>query len=234
MLEPSRSRYLAALGIDVYVPRVVLPGAGASVLCEWDEQALAETAEPAGIPELLGKTFGAALEPNPVASIPAPVLAGEQKPVRPAPARDVQRTEQPVPRFALSIVLAANGVLLIDDAPASSAVRNDYQRLLGNFLNAVNKDGQFVLDLFAWPLRNSPPIVQGEAAAKETLAAHLYKQIQQRGIKTVLLLGESAQRWVCLESPELNCIRSNSLLGCLRDPSLKRQLWHDVRGMAAG
>lgn len=232
MLEPSRSRYLAALGIDMYVPRVVLPGARVSPLCEWDELPLAEIAEPPVLPELPGNV----LEQKRSAPPLTPVLDPSQKPTRatPIPPRETARVEHPVPKFALSVVLAANGVLLIDDAPASGAARNEYQRLLGNFLNAVNKDGQFVLDLFVWPLRNSPAIVQNEQAARETLAAHLHKQIQQRAIKTVLLLGEAAQQWVQLDNSELTCIRSNSLLGCLRDPSLKRQLWHDVRGLAAG
>lgn len=228
MLEPSRSRYLAALGVDVYVPRVVLPAAKISDVCAWDEAAFAEISAPAISPAPIKES----LEQKTAAPARAPIVDIERKAAAPIVVREAARAEQAVPKFALSIVLAANGVLLIDDAPSSNSARSEYQRLLGNFLNAVNKDPQFSLDVFFWPMHKNPSIAQDEAAAKETLAAYLHKQIQQRAINTVLLLGAAAQQWVAVDEAALRCIRSNSLLGCLSDPSLKRQLWSDVRELS--
>jgi hypothetical protein len=228
MLEPTRSRYLAALGIDIYVPRAVLPGALVSPPCEWEALSTGDIAEPARRPEL--NAPASALKAAP--PISAPLIDTVRKPVQPIPVRTPRNPDAIIPKFALSVVLAANGVLLIDDAPPTSAIRNEYQRLLGGFLQAVNSDPQFALEIFFWPLRNSSPIAQDENAAKETLAAYLQKQIQQRSIKTVLLLGAVAQRWVALDDAQLRYIRSNSLLGCLSDPSLKRQLWNDVRELS--
>ena len=229
MLEPLRSRYLAALGVDVYVPRAILPAAKCSDVCVWDEAAFAE-ASPVEISAAPG---GEALAQKTAVRARAPIIDVERKSAAPIVVREAaRRAESAAPKFALSIVLAANGVLLIDDAPASSAARHDYQRLLGNFLKAVNKDPQFDLDIFFWPMHKNPSIAQDEAAAKETLAAYLHKQIQQRAIHTVLLLGAAAQQWVSLDETLLRSIRSNSLLACLHDSSLKRQLWSDVRELS--
>jgi hypothetical protein len=239
MLEPMRSRYLAALGVDMYVPQLILPGAKLSTACEWDVAALeAPVVAPPGI-----ESIKTEVEPQvPMAQARVPVVESEKKPTRPATAEPTSATPTAavvVPKFALSIVRAANGVLLIDDAPVAAA-RSEYERLLGNFLNAMLKDGQCSLDIFFWPMHKSAQIVQDENAARETLAAHLHKQIQQRALHTVLLLGDAAQRWVDLDAAlgvdgqALRCIRSTSLLACLREPALKRQLWNDVRELSVG
>lgn len=238
MLEPMRSRYLAALGVDMYVPQLILPGAKLSAACEWDVAAL--EASIAAAPAI--ESIKAEVEPQaPIAPTRVPVVESEKKSPTPSaqPATAQPAAAVVVPKFALSVVLAANGVLLIDDAPASQAARSDYERVLGNFLTAMNKDGQFSLDIFFWPMHKSAQFVQDENAAKETLAAHLHKQIQQRALHTVLLLGDAAQRWVDLDfaagvdGQALRCIRSTSLLACLREPALKRQLWNDVRELSA-
>lgn len=238
MLEPMRSRYLAALGVDMYVPQVILPGAKLSTACEWDV-AMLEASIPAAAPviESIKTEVAQTLEITPPR---VAVVEAEKKPARQSTQPFITQPTAAtvvVPKFALSIVLAANGILLIDDAPVSQSARSEYERLLGNFLTAVNKDGQFSLDIFFWPMHKSAQIVQDENAAKETLAAHLHKQIQQRALHTVLLLGEAAQRWVDLtlnhDAQALRCIRSTSLLACLREPTLKRQLWSDVRELSA-
>lgn len=238
MQEPMRSRYLAALGVDMYVPKVILPGAKLSTACEWDVATLEAQVAAAPVIESI-KTEVAAkpeLAPARVAVVDAEKKSPRQSITQAAIAQPTTAAVA-VPKFALSVVLAANGILLIDDAPVSAAARGEYERLLGNFLTAVNKSGQFSLDIFFWPMHKNAQIVQDENAAKETLAAHLHKQIQQRALHTVLLLGDAAQRWVDLtldlDTQSLRCIRSNSLLACLREPALKRQLWSDVRELSA-
>lgn len=237
MLEPMRSRYLAALGVDMYVPQVILPGAKLSTACEWDVAALEASIPAAPVIESIKTEVASKVEMTPSRVV---VVDAEKKPPRQSTQPFIASPTTPtvvVPKFALSIVLAANGILLIDDAPGPQSTRSEYERLLGNFLTAVNKDGQFSLDIFFWPMHKNAQIVQDENAAKETLAAHLHKQIQQRALHTVLLLGDAAQRWVDLaldlDTQPLRCIRSNSLLACLREPALKRQLWSDVRELSA-
>lgn len=245
MQEPLRSQYLAALGIENYVPRFILPGAKLSEPCEWFE-APADTvdatidarapSEPSRNTENnrdiinTEKTADSAIQRAPIIETPVarPVRINEiidtKVPVAPAAA---------VPQFALSIVLAAGGILLIDAAPASSAERSAYQKLLSNMLPALRPAAaQYVLDIFIWPLTRQPKISRDADAAKETLAAYLHKQIQQRAIDTVLLLGDAAQQWSTFNDADVRVIKSTSLLACVQDPALKRSLWSDIRHIA--
>jgi len=235
VLEPQRSQYLRALGIEVYVPRLVLPGAKPSPLCEWDFLPPPSTSAPASIDT----------EPAAIAN-PA-----RQRPLTDALQIDIaeQATAKAVadianevrgatvvaapPKIALSVVIGDGGILIVDDTPATTALRADYLRLLSNILFAVNgRNAQPSLDVFLWPLTKRPQLDQSAEAARETLAAHIQKQIQQYGIRTVLLLGDAAQQWCALDSDSLRCIKSVSALACLKAPATKRALWNDIRQLA--
>jgi len=243
MLEPWRSHYLDALGVDVYVPRVILPGAKPSDVCEWDwpEDAAAPVSEAPDIPEIVA-TAPVPMTPTPPAERLPPVTeetrAPRREPSAPAvtPARAAQAA---IPRFALGIVsVADSGVLIVDDAPPNNAVRADYLRLLGNLSFALQRRaGNPTLDVFIWPMvKNNPQIDQSEGAAREALAAYLQKQIQQQALQSVLLLGGNAAQWLA-ESvrPPLGVDIACSVSGwsALRNPAAKRQLWQDLRHLAA-
>lgn len=248
MLEPRRSRYLRALGIDSYVPRVVLPGARPSVACEWEV-----AAEPVASP--VAESAAAVLEglaPPPVTGTPAaerPVAVSrapeidlqpaaprltEQAPATPAAKPAAKSTDaEEAPRIALAIAVGG-GVLVVDDAPANPAERGELQRLLGNILFALRSDGAApVLDVFLWPMLKQPQLDRSAAAARETLAAHIQNQIQRNAVHTVLLLGGAARQWVEIDAAGLRCVHSVSALECLRAPATKRQLWQDIRHLAA-
>ena len=240
MLEPQRSQYLRALGIEVYVPRLVLPGAKESPLCAWDflpsAPALADTPLPADIAIAAesppaGGVVRALPEVLRVDLAPAPLAAKAVIAVV-----DAIRTATAVaapPKIALSVVVGDGGILIVDDAPATTALRADYLRLLGNILFAVHgRNVQPALDVFLWPLAKRPQLDQGADAARETLTAHIQKQIQQHAIHTVLLLGAAAQQWCALDNDTLRCVKSVSALACLRAPETKRTLWHDIRQLA--
>src|SRR5690606_1262392 len=236
-------RYLAALGVDNYVPRMILPGARLSTVCEWDVEALeAALLEPQPAAKSIARPLAALI--NDEAKAPPAVSLRERStaPVQPAEneaqtaatsADKPSATSSVIPSFALGIALAANGVMLIDDAPASAAARGAYERLLGAFLKAVNKDSHFPLDVFSWPLRKSPHIAQDEHGPRETLTAHLQKHAQLRGLTAVLLHGERAQQCAVPGHAGVRCIRTASLLACVQGASLKRQIWTDVRDLAA-
>ncbi|HSB97830.1 MAG TPA: hypothetical protein VLC91_15325 [Spongiibacteraceae bacterium] len=243
MLEPQRSQYLRALGIEVYVPRWVLPGAKPSQLCEWDflptqasiSPALVSiAAEPvtAAIParqRALPEELRIDVTPRPAAKAVADIASADI-------ASEIGNATAVVapPKIALSVVVGDGGILIVDDAPATTALRADYLRLLSNILFAVcGRNTQPTLDVFLWPLAKRPQLDQSAEAARETLAAHIQKQIQQYAIHTVLLLGDAAQHWCALDSDNLQCIKSVSALACLRAPELKRTLWNDIRPLAA-
>lgn len=250
MLEPRRSGYLRALGIDIYVPRLILPGALPSAACEWEAEPQSDV--PARAMDVVAEVIAA------VAAVPAPQVSADQpdtissqdqhpatrsrvpdidpQPVtaprstEPVPARPVADTS---PKIALGIAVGG-GVLLIDDAPASPAERGEFQRLLGNVLFALRGDGALpALDVFLWPMSKQPQLDRSADAARETLAAHIQNQIQRHAVHTVLLLGDAARQWVDIDAEGLRCVRSVSALGCLREPAQKRQLWQDIRRLAA-
>ena len=230
MLEPLRSQYLAALGVDNYAPRFILPGAKLSEPCAWletfDESAHSESAN----------SESTNSEPT-QSEMAAPPKTQQIAPViEPIVKRALRANVEAGPKFALSIVLSAGGILLIDDAPTSSADRTGYQKLLNNMLPALRpaaaqypEGHKYVLDIFLWPLTRQPQIPRDADAAKETLAAYLHKQVQQRAIDTVLLLGEAAQQWCTFADTDVRIVKSTSLLACVSDPALKRPLWNDIR-----
>jgi uracil-DNA glycosylase len=141
-----------------------------------------------------------------------------------------------IPRFALSVVTSDRGILIVDEAPPAAA-RADYLRLLGNLLLALRRGGaQLGLDVFLWPMVKHSHLDQSAAAARATCAAYLHRHLQARAVDTVLLLGDTAANWV----PEaergqwqVNCVTSVSAWNCLREPADKRQLWQDLRALAA-
>lgn len=242
MQEPLRSQYLAALGVENYVPRFVLPGAKISEPCEWFE-ASAEVANSSALIEESFVAEQAPIKPNSIEKVVreniqrAPII---DTAVKTSPrisensnAKTSSTQLEVGPQFALSIVLAGGGILLIDSAPASNAERNAFQQLLSNMLPALRPAAsQYVLDIFLWPMTRQPKIARDENAAKEALAAYLHKQIQQRAIDTVLLLGTVAQQWCTVNNSDTRVVQSSSLLACVKEPTLKRSLWNDIRHLA--
>jgi len=236
LLEPLRSRYLDVLGVDQYVPRAILPAAKPSTMCEW---LLAAETAPLTAESKMEAPVIAAPPAHTQAAIPNQAALPDievEPPARTAPQRtsaaikELTTNAAAMPRFALSVTIA-DGVLLLDDAPTSSAERSEFQKLIGNFLFALRRAPvQFGFDIFLWPMLKSSPVSQDAAAARDALNAYLQKQIQQRQIQRVLILGASAQQWCTLENqPSLHCMRAVSLLQCLREPHYKRQLWNEMR-----
>lgn len=234
MREPWRSHYLQALGVDVYVARGVLPGAAPSPVCEWDWAALAAPQperEQAPVPAPVAAVPTAA-RLAPVVEVNAPRRA-DTVPVPVVRAAAARPQDGAIPRFALSVAPSDCGILIVDEAPPAQAARADYLRLLGNLLFALQRKNASVnLDVFMWPMIRNAQIDQGADAAREAIAAYLHKQVQSRSIHTVLLLGDTAQRWLpAAVRPQLatTCVASSSAWACLRETALKRQLWNDIR-----
>jgi hypothetical protein len=239
MLEPRRSRYLRALGIDVYVPRAILPGARPSIACEWESEpeaapvadepcAAQPVAEPPAIQPQAARPRVAAVIDLPQSEPPARRVERDAGATPPAPTAKADAG----PQIALGIALA-DGILIVDDAPGP-AERGDYRRLLGNILFALRSDaGALASDVFLWPMLKQPQLDRSAAAARETLAAYIQNQMQRHAVHTVLLLGDAAQQWVEFELGSVRCVRSTSALACLRAPDGKRRLWHDIRHLAS-
>jgi hypothetical protein len=248
MLEPWRSQYLQAMGVEIYLPRRELPAAAPSPEWEWDESAyqiLTTAPSNAMVSIALSDSItdvAPAQRRNPV----APVM-----PAVDSPAVNRQRTPGPAPaktaaaptlQIKLQIALSESGVLIIDDLPAQPRLRNEMQRLWGNLLFALQKKPTTLqLEQFDWPLSNlrNKQIELNETAARETLAGFLSKKIQSGNVQTIILLGENAQHWISQsqfqhlagEHP-LCWLSSIGTPSILSDPRRKQQWWLDLRQFA--
>ena len=237
MLEPWRSQYLRALGVDIYLPRYDLPAAGPSVDPEWDETTLAELPQ---IAAPVADEFVASAPITPRVAAPQlerPVV--EQRPARSvdsAPALAAARTNTPTLRIKLHVYISDSGVLIIDDA--APAGRGDAQRLLANLLFALHgKSTQLSGEVFDWPLPSlrNRPLELTEGAARETLAGLLHRKAGEANVHTVLLLGANARHWLneslrqtLSADRSLRWLASHSSAAVLADPLLKRQWWADL------
>lgn len=248
MLEPVRSQYLAALGIDSYVPRLILPFAQPSLPCEWSVPAsdAATAIDEVPVPDEVRA-------PAPAVNAAAPrseqavVMRERVESVQTAPRPMARTAAEPAPsrqaeasslRFSLSVICADSGFLIIDDAPPAPSARTEYLEVLGKMLARLASPPQLLFDVFVWPRPRMPRhLDQGEAAAREVLATHLQKQIAARSLHTVLLFGDNAQQWAGGSFAQgdgagLRRAQSISFWRCLREADAKRQLWNDVKQLA--
>ena len=244
MLEPWRSHYLQAMGVEVYLPRRELPAAAPSPQWEWDESAY-QTSDEENQPIALSQSI-ADMAPTQRRNSNAPELASvetgaanRQKIPSPTPAKT---TAAPTLQIKLQIALSESGVLIIDDLPALPRQRQETQRLWGNLLFALrSKSSILQLEQFDWPLPNlrNKQIELNETAARETLAGFLNKKIQSGNVQTIILLGENAQRWInptqlqqLVDAPPLRWLSSISTQVVFADPRRKQQWWLDLRQLA--
>ena len=245
MLEPWRSDYLHAMGVDIYAPKFVLPGAGPSILADWDESSLVA---PEATAELV-KTEQALIDTSQRAKPAAPAVEGlarssnlsvsASNPARQSSdnVRERQMPERAV-RIELLVATSDAGILIVDDMP-SMQWRPQVMRLLGNLLYALErKASNLNLEFFEWPLptlqKRQAPL--DESAARETLNGFLAKKLSSGGIDAVYLLGDNANHWVSAElrstlaaqHPICWC-SSVGAMDVLRDPPLKVRWWKTLR-----
>ncbi len=240
MLEPWRSQYLQALGVEVYVPRFPISAAAPATEIEWDDVIADAFDQPIELDE-----------PIPVMPLRRSTPSVEElldvEPVRassartaPAPTPTVAGTTTPKLRIKLIIAASDSGVLIVDDA--TNIPRNDSQRLLANLLFALQgKPANLKVETFDWPLPNlrNRAIELNEDAARETLSGLLQRKILDGEVRTILLLGDNAQRWIDASLRQVLStdkqlawgvsISSSAVLG---DLQLKRQWWLDLRSIA--
>lgn len=248
MNELHRQAYLDAMGVDVYFPRVLLPGAPESELCEMPEGQLLDPAaslpgqgvEPAAasgaasegraaaMQALLGEIPGAE-----VAKSPAPPIENRAA-VAPVVSHD---SSAATPRFTLSVMRIAN-LLVIDDAAPEGA--QEFQRLQHNVWFALGLSSGVETNHFKWPIVESSHLDQSEFAARQTLQAFVQNQSKQGESVAVILMGDTAARYL-LEAPsvkgewlehfiaDLPVLCVPSLVTVLGDGEAKNQLWQALK-----
>jgi hypothetical protein len=233
LLEPWRTRYLDALGIEQWIARAPLPNAAPSIVPLWSE-----------VPEA---------EPEPAPAAVAPVEAEVRAPVAGrAPSRlpevDVQR-RAPAPaemeaaadaapqsrrntvHFSL-LMVRLSGDLMVVDAPQGTHPINDYLRLAAQVGRALGADpAALTHDIFNWPIAHHPRLATDHAAASEALTGCLSQQLQGER-RRLLVLGEAAQRWISRDVlagvEDCQAAQGPSLWRCLSAGEAKRTLWETL------
>lgn len=239
MLEPCRSHYLRALGVDQYVPRFPLVAAAPSVDLEWDDAAVADiaSADEALAAEPVATGAQSLRRAAPPVDIPD-VVATPADNVPHAPrAVPTGGNAAPMLRIKLAVVVSDSGVLIIDDANGGGS-RGDGTRLLANLLYALQrKQVNLKPEVFDWPLPNlrNRQIALDENAARETLASFLDRKLVDGNIRTIFLLGAHAQRWIDVSLRQtlaadraLSWAASLGSAEVFADPLRKRQWWLDL------
>ena len=258
MNERMRLEYLAALGIDMYMPRLQLPGArprpvlavrarlppepvrhdpvaGAGrphARITTDTADKADKADKAGIHQLVDR-----LVEN------SSVL---RKPVQPR--EPLPQTAPPAPatiRFVLNCWRPGPDLLVIDSHQPGRALPTE--ALLSNILRAVGLPVELPpAETLRWPvIRQSEALLSD---AKEMVAGFLAGHLQARPAKIVWLMGDAAVR-VCtdhnatvdkypdqaLALPDLSVpvLALPSLMDMLVDPRKKAGTWRAIRRLHA-
>ena len=244
MNELQRQAYLEAMGIDSYFPRVQLPGALASPVCDMSEAAVSETPQQAAIAAANSEEQHTTIPPSPppVKSAEGPRAAqavlgnvvddiAKHRPPTPAKPKRSEAVESAsdIPHFALTIAKSQSGILIIDDGIQPDQDYTEYLRLLQNILFAVGAGKQALqLDPFVWPMMKTAQFDQSAEAARQTLSVYINKLIEDLSVRYVLVMGEQAQSYITAND-QVSCIHTLSGLRLLSEPALKRQVWQDLQ-----
>lgn len=250
MDERVRMEYLAALGIDMYMPRRQLPGARPSPVRATPMSAPAGSPQPrmpsrlatqvttpgpetAGIHQLVD----ALVEEK--TAFPQAKMPGQQQPGHQQP--EVAPDSAVTIRFVLNCWRVSPDLLVIDSHQPGRALPTG--TLLGNILRAIGLPASLPsADTLRWPV-----IRQSEARladAREMVAGFLAGHMQARPATVVWLMGEAAVR-ACtdFDAPMDECLGKDlqlpglavpalampSLLDMLVDPRLKAVTWHAIQ-----
>ncbi|MCV6626823.1 MAG: hypothetical protein OIF38_12045 [Cellvibrionaceae bacterium] len=204
MYETHRHQYLSALGIDSYMPRVLLVNAPLPQACEWPEQAQpqlevapsAELAAPAVALQVV-EPVAASGGPADAATILAGFGGGPEPAAKPklsastAAEPQVELPTEPAVAFKLSL-WRCGPCLVIDSRDSQKALPTE--KLLLSMLQAA---GQALANLpraqlIPWPMMEAGDGDQSASAARQMLGAFLESQLNEAA-DYCLLMGAAAQ-----------------------------------------
>lgn len=245
MLEPWRSHYLRAIGVEVYLPRYDLPAAGISIEVPWDSLVDAPEAEVTSVTAVASQLLPAKTPIAKASILPPPNFPEVEKTARrsiePDAAARTSLGKAVVTQIHLHVACDGDGILVIDEVPTPS--QRDYvQRLIVNLLFAAErKSVKLSAEQFDWPLHSlrNRQVTLDDQAGRETIDGFLSRKIQADNIHTIYLLGDSASYWVGPDQRQTLSVDrliqwkvsvgAQSVLG---DARLKQRWWKDLCGLA--
>ncbi len=233
-----RLAYIQQLGIDVYVPRIVLPRARASALSLRPEAPPRPLAAPAVV------AIPARAEPAP--RRPALELPeAQQRPNRhPAVRVASHAIASTAVRFQLLHVAFADHVLFVSDlktAPLQPALEASVLQFLRELMFALGRGSAQASApaYFQWPLVIKPGVDSGAQRAREVLAGVIQRQLKESRPQHLVLLGEQAAAYIQPEGERLGNTsvrvwRSLPLGRLFGDPQSKALLWRTLQPLVVG
>ena len=249
MDELHRQAYLDAMGVDVYFPRVLLPAAPASILCEMPiplatrEQVSGGSQNATASPQIESAGQTVAGSQGRTAAMQAllnEMTGSTPKPSRALPSK-VEGTKLPgppaTPRFILSVTRVGD-IIIVDNAAAEGAL--EFQRLQQNFFSALGLSEGMTASNFKWPIVESSHLDQSELAAKQTLRAFVQHQVKSTPSKALLLMGDTACTYLLDDVPvigewletfvaDLPVLCAPSLSSSIGDGASKSKIWQAVK-----
>ncbi|MFL2855579.1 MAG: hypothetical protein ACJZ8E_04250 [Pseudohongiellaceae bacterium] len=206
MNESQRKVYLSAMGIDVYYPRAILPGAKPSPAYEFDliEEGQTLPIDSSSVQEEENKAPDTQLEIAENGSAETESIEQEAA-VRAGPDAKVDLIEAAQPeqikeveesgelRFALRYYRVTDSVAVIDEYPLQQSAhsRDESLHLLRNILRALNIEVEVEVlspELFSWPLIEGLTEETDSAnAAKQALQGFIAGRQEQDGFKNLIV-----------------------------------------------
>lgn len=241
MNEQRRMQYLDAMGIDMFVPRLVLPAAKESIQCELPPAKQKAAAPAKGVAGVLADVSAGLAAPNAsqaatrgksgaasTASKASLALVGEpQKPdKRKAQTEAVSSilaelaakpTPKAVARFNLQLWRVHADLLVVDSRQPGQALPTE--QLLTNILKAYSQLGQALprADKLQWPMVEDATKDRSWPAAQEMVQSFLEGHLLSQPVKHILLFGRDAVRAVLGDIEELK--QEASQAECYQKPA---------------
>lgn len=258
MSAELRAAYLDAIGLPVYVPRYVLPGAAPSPQGDYPRAVPAAVEAVATGPAPPVSESGNAPQPEARAGLdhrdarrelgmltrddsggpqarPQPGAAAV-----PAPGG---ASEQAPPRFSASVIDSGMGIRFLADCSAGE-LAPPAKRLVANIARAMARHWQCEAALglsastFDWPLVKVPGLLRGEGEAREALTAHLLAAVQDApATQLVVVFGDSLSRFIdanYLAAHSAQLLSAPDLQILLDQPAQKAPLWSALKAVQNG
>ncbi|MFT4769039.1 MAG: hypothetical protein ACI8RN_002179 [Glaciecola sp.] len=246
--EINRLRYLAAMGVPIYVTRRALPGAAVTAKYALRATAQIDVMKPSGTapnaaPASPTNASSTHLSPRTRTSPPAAQALREslRKDVgQSATARSLPDTQssstpinrsEPVTRFRLAVVICAGRLWL--EGLGDEALAQEQVLLVTAMGRALTHpdggDDAPAVTEFRWPLHDNAQLGLGAEEAAATLQGFLYRQIEEHACVELICLGDSSKALVA--NLQVPCARryAPATRDVLENPLLKRDIWTALR-----
>ena len=223
-----RQQYLDALGIQTWLPRVALPGAKLPPALDFmlDEKATTIAVDNE-VAELEVTAVGRMEHPLTDNGLAEPIVG------------------QDSPRFRLVSMLYPGYCMVVSDfsVEMDAHMSSTQHRLLSDMLLVLGvTDPESAKPVFFdWPMQNQQ-VDQSKAAALEAMQTFLSTQIDGQRLRFVLIMGETASRYILPHEAELASAQgklwsimdypaliTDSLDRILAQPLRKRDVWRDIQ-----